>query len=131
MDPFVLIMAGGVLVLLVAVILLGLFYPGTGAEQLDWKPTRSIEVEMHNELDDMEQMLAATNERRRRRGAADLTEEGLRAEVAADLRERTQRHEAHRAEQEVEQVLVARNERRARAGLPPLTPDEDRAGLEG
>jgi uncharacterized protein YkwD len=130
-DPFVLIMAVGVVVLLVAVILLGLFYPGTGAEQLGWKPTRSMEVEVRNEVDDMEQMLAATNERRRRRGAAELTEEGLRAEVAADLRERLARRDAELAEQEVEQMLAAKNERRARKGLEPLTADEYRASLEG
>ena len=46
----------------------GVFYPGSGAEVLDWNPTRSPELEAQNEIDDLEQMREAAN-RRRRRGA--------------------------------------------------------------
>jgi hypothetical protein len=45
------------------------------ADILDWKPTRSPEVEAQNEIDDVQQMLDAQNEYRRKRGAAELTEE--------------------------------------------------------
>ena len=45
MDPFAAIMLGGVLLLLVALLLLGRFYPGSGARQLDWRPTRSPELD--------------------------------------------------------------------------------------
>ena len=64
---------------------------GSGAEQLDWKPTRSPQVEAQNEVDDIAQMLEAQNERRRRRGLPDRTEEEIAAEVRrdhADLDER-------------------------------------------
>jgi hypothetical protein len=64
-DPFVVIMAGLVGGLLIALILLGLFYPGSGADQVNWRPTRSVEVEVQNEIDDFDQMLAATNAKRR------------------------------------------------------------------
>ena len=37
-DPFAAIMLGGVALLLVALLLLGRFYPGSGAQQLDWRP---------------------------------------------------------------------------------------------
>ena len=50
-------------------------------ELIDWKPTRSPEVEAQNEIDDVRQMVEAQNEMRRRRGAADLDAERLRAEV--------------------------------------------------
>ena len=40
---------------------------------LEWKPTRSPEVEAENEIDDVEQMLAAQNELRRRRGVPERT----------------------------------------------------------
>jgi hypothetical protein len=87
-DPFTLIMLGIVGGLLVAFLLLGRFYPGSGAKQLDWRPTRSPEVELQNEIDDEEQMFEAINARRRARGEDELTEEAVRARVAEDLAER-------------------------------------------
>jgi hypothetical protein len=75
----------GILLFLVGVLLVvGHFYPGSSADLIDWKPTRSPEVEVQNEIDDVRQMLDAQNEMRRRRGAPELTEEGLREEVAAE-----------------------------------------------
>ena len=84
MDPFAAIMLGGVALLLVALLLLGRFYPGSGAQQLDWRPTRSPELEVQNEIDDMDQMREAVNRRRRARGEAELTEEALHERVAED-----------------------------------------------
>jgi hypothetical protein len=88
MDPFAAIMLGGVLALLVALVLIGWFYPGSGAAQLDWRPTRSVELEVENEIDDVDQMRDAINERRRRRGAQELTEEEVLARVEEDRAER-------------------------------------------
>jgi uncharacterized protein YkwD len=77
----------GVLALIVGVlVVVGHFYPGSSAELVDWKPTRSPEVEAQNEIDDLRQMLEAQNEMRRRRGAPELTEEELHAGVAEDER---------------------------------------------
>jgi hypothetical protein len=87
-DPFALIMIAIVGGLLAAFLLLGRFYPGSGAQQLDWRPTRSAEVELQNEIDDEEQMFEAINARRRARGEAELTEEDVRARVAEDVAER-------------------------------------------
>jgi hypothetical protein len=67
------------------------FYTGNNAELLDWKPTRSPELEVQNEVDDVQQMLEAQNEMRRRRGAAERNEQELRDEVAAEERERLRR----------------------------------------
>ncbi|MCW2988356.1 MAG: hypothetical protein JWM24_1294 [Solirubrobacterales bacterium] len=64
----------------------GHFYPGSSAELLDWKPTRSPEVEAQNEIDDIRQMMEAQNEMRRRRGAPEMTEADLQREVAEDER---------------------------------------------
>lgn len=73
-------------------VVVGHFYPGTSADLLDWKPTRSPDVEVQNELDDVRQMLEAQNEMRRRRGAPERTEAELQVSVAEDeqrkLRER-------------------------------------------
>ncbi len=68
------------------VLVVGHYYPGTGADLVDWKPTRSPEVEVQNEIDDVRQMLEAQNEMRRRRGAPELTEAELQEKVAEDER---------------------------------------------
>jgi hypothetical protein len=86
-DPFAAIMLGGIALLFIALLLLGRFYPGSGAQQLDWRPTRSPELEVQNEIDDVDQMREAVNRRRRARGEAELTEEDLRARVAEDQAE--------------------------------------------
>jgi hypothetical protein len=86
-DPFAAIMLGGVVLLLLALLLLGRFYPGSGAKQLDWRPTRSPELEVQNEIDDVDQMREAVNRRRRARGEPELTEDDLRARVAEDQAE--------------------------------------------
>ena len=64
----------------------GHFYPASDAELIDWFPTRSPEIEVQNEIDDVRQMLEAQNEMRRRRGAPELTEAELQAKVAEDER---------------------------------------------
>jgi hypothetical protein len=71
-----------VFTLLVAVLLLGALWLGlrskrSALEILDWKPTRSPEVEAANEVDDLEQMLAAQNELRRRHGKPERTLEDV------------------------------------------------------
>lgn len=129
LDPFAVIMTVIVGGLLVILILLGLFYPGSGAKQLDWKPTRSAEVEVQNEIDDLDQMLAAANERRRRRGDEELTEDRLHAEVRAHTREQVRRREDYMADLEIAQMLDRVNERRRERGQPEQTLDELRAEL--
>lgn len=86
MDPFALIMLAIVGGLVVVLLLLGRFAPGSGAKQLDWRPTRSVELETQNEVDDLDQMREAINARRRARGQAELTEDEVHERVAEDLR---------------------------------------------
>ena len=70
---------------------IGHFYQGSAADLVDWKPTRSPEVEAQNEIDDVQQMLDAQNEIRRRRGLPDVDEAALRAEVEEEEMERLRR----------------------------------------
>jgi hypothetical protein len=86
-----LFMTGLLVVLVLGVLALGVFAPGNGARQLDWRPTRSPALEAQNELDDLDQMVEAINARRRARGEHELTEGEVEARVAADLRERQER----------------------------------------
>jgi hypothetical protein len=80
-----------VLVIVGVLFLIEHFYTGNNAELLDWKPTRSPALEVQNEIDDVQQMLEAQNEMRRRRGAAERTEQELRAEVEAEELEKLRR----------------------------------------
>ncbi|MGH2984905.1 MAG: hypothetical protein ACRDK5_11765 [Solirubrobacterales bacterium] len=54
------------------------------ADLLDWKPTRSPEVEAQNEIDDVQQMIDAQNELRRKRGAKEITEEDVQRQARED-----------------------------------------------
>jgi hypothetical protein len=93
---FALFVVVGFAILIGLLLIVGRLYPGSGAEQLDWKPTRSYEDEVRLELEDVDQMLELQNERRRRKGRPELTEEGVRAEVEAEERERRARSERYR-----------------------------------
>jgi hypothetical protein len=130
-DPFAVIMIGIVGGMLVGLVLLGLFHPRSGAQTLDWKPTRSAEQEIQNEVDDLDQMLEAANGRRRRRGAPELTEEAIRADVGTDLAETIKRRDEHLAELEVVQMLKAKNARRRAKGLPEISVEEYRSKILG
>ena len=73
-----------ILFLVGVLVLVGHFYPGSGADLVDWKPTRSYEDEARLEEEDVQQMIAAQNEMRRRRGAPEMSEKDLREKVAED-----------------------------------------------
>jgi len=78
---FVFLTLGMVAAIVGAIVLTGYFYKGSSADLVDWKPTRSAEVEAQNELDDVRQMIEAQNEMRRRRGLPEVDEDALRTEV--------------------------------------------------
>ena len=91
MDEFAWLVTGSLIAGVLILLAIGKWYPGSGAEQVDWKPTRSIEQEIELELDDVEQMLEANNERRRASGRPELTEDGLRDELALEEERRLRR----------------------------------------
>jgi hypothetical protein len=88
---FMLISVGVIAFLVLCLVLVARAYPGSGADLVDWRPTRSPELEAQLELDDVQQMLDAQNEYRRRRGEAELTEEDAQRMAREDeaVRERT------------------------------------------
>ena len=88
---FVLLTLGMLAVIVGVLVLIGHFYQGSAADLVDWKPTRSPEVEVQNEIDDVRQMLDAQNEMRRRRGAPEVNEDTLRAEVEEEELEKLRR----------------------------------------
>ena len=86
MGEFAIFVLFGFVVMIGIFLALGKWYPGSGAEQVDWKLTRSPEVEAELELTDVDEMIEAQNRRRRATGRAEITEDDIRAQVAADER---------------------------------------------
>ena len=77
MDVFTVVFGGTLLFVVIMVLLLGVVSKRSARDYLDWKPTRSPEVEAQNDVDDIEQMIEAQNEMRRRRGAPETTVEEI------------------------------------------------------
>jgi hypothetical protein len=73
-----------VLLFLIMVALARAFERTRVADIIDWKPTRSPEVEAQNEVDDVRQMIEAQNEYRRKRGAPEITEEDVERQARED-----------------------------------------------
>jgi hypothetical protein len=77
-----------VLLFLIMVVLARAFERTSVADIIDWKPTRSPEVEAQNEVDDVRQMIEAQNALRRRRGAEEITEADVQRQAMEDQRMR-------------------------------------------
>jgi hypothetical protein len=90
---FILLTLGMIGFIVLLLVLLARAYPGSGADLVDWRPTRSPELEAQLEVEDVAQMIEAQNVYRRRRGAADLTEADAEQMAREDeaLRERFRR----------------------------------------
>jgi hypothetical protein len=73
-----------VLLFLIMAALTRAFQQNSVADIIDWKPTRSPEVEAQNEIDDVRQMIEAQNEYRRKRGAPEITEEDVERQARED-----------------------------------------------
>jgi hypothetical protein len=73
-----------VLLFLIMVALARAFEGHSVADLIDWKPTRSPQVEAQNELDDVQQMIDAQNALRRKRGAKEITEADVQRQARED-----------------------------------------------
>lgn len=98
MDEFGLFVFGAFVFIILVFLAIGKWYPGSGAEQVDWHPTRSPELEAQLEVDDIDEMVEAQNARRRATGRPEITEEGIRAEVEGEERWRREQSERYAGE---------------------------------
>ena len=122
MDPFAVVLLSALAALILAIVLLGKYYPGSGLEQLGMKSARQIvETRESLEAEDLEQMLRAHNARRRARGEPEVTVTDVENRVAMDMAEQQRRREAYLADRELDQLLEATNARRRARGLPERT----------
>jgi len=99
-DPFTVIFGGTLAFFVVFVLLLGLFSKRSAIDILDWKPTRSPETEAQNDIDDVQQMIDAQNQIRRRRGLPDRDEAEIEASVRRHREELTEQARRYRSEDE-------------------------------
>lgn len=93
---FELLAVGALVAVFLMLLAIGRWHPGTNAEVLDWKPTRSYEDEAGLELEEVDQMIEAQNERRRRSGRPELTEDEIRAQVHSEQTEQQHRSARYR-----------------------------------
>ena len=100
---FELAVVGGLLALFLVFYAIGKYSTSTPEEYLDWKPTRSIETEVELELQDVQQMIEAQNERRRRDGRPLIDEDAYRNQVEMATREQREDADAARRQREEEE----------------------------
>jgi hypothetical protein len=84
---FELVVIGGIVAAFLAFYAIGKYSSATPADFLDWKPTRSYEMEIELEQQDVEQMIEAQNERRRRDGRPLIDIEAYRNMVEMEGRD--------------------------------------------
>lgn len=127
MSTFSVIVLVGFLVVITFVVILGKANERAPLDQLGLRSPREItETREALDVEDLQQMLEAHNERRRRRGQPDVTVEQLERQVVDDRREQARRREELLADRELDQLLEATNARRRERGLPERTREEVR-----
>jgi hypothetical protein len=141
MDPFALVLFGGLVVFVVAVWLLGRLYPGSGLEALGLRSAREIiETREALEAEDLDEMVAARNARRRARGEVEVSSEEVELQVAHEAAEQERRRlryveqERRRRDQseddrDLDELLELTNARRRARGLPARTREDIEAEL--
>ncbi|MEO8969782.1 MAG: hypothetical protein ABI355_19225 [Solirubrobacteraceae bacterium] len=132
MDAFAIVLLGALAALVLWVWLLGRYFPGSGLEQLGMRSAREITEDREAlEAEDLSQMLAAHNERRRRRGKPDMSLNDIEMRVASDVRELRSRRESYMADRELDELLEATNARRRARGEPERTREQARREFGG
>lgn len=125
MDAFAIVLLGALAALVLWVWLLGKYFPGSGLEQLGLRSAHQIVEDREAlEAEDLSQMLAAHNERRRRRGKPEVTVADLEMQVMSDFQDQQRRRESYMADRELDELLEATNARRRARGLPERTREE-------
>ena len=120
-------MAGLLVGLVLVLILIGRKAPGSGLEQQGWKSARDVmERREALEAEDVAQMVAARNARRRARGQREETLQEVEMRVMGDVGEQHRRRAAYLAEGDLDELLGATNARRRSKGLPERTREDVR-----
>lgn len=132
MDPFALVLFGGLVAFVLVVWLLGRLYPGSGLEQIGLRSAREIsETREALEAEDLSQMVAARNARRRARGEAEVSADEIELQVAREIGEQERRRRTYVEDRDLDELLELTNARRRARGLPERTREQVQAELGG
>jgi hypothetical protein len=132
MDPLAIALLGGLAALIFWIWVLSRANPGAGIEQLGLRSARQITEDREAlEAEDLSQMLAAHNERRRRRGKPEVTVSDLELQVVNDFHDQRRRSNEYLADRELDQLLEVTNARRRARGLPERGRDDARREFGG
>ena len=124
-DSFVLVLLGGVVALGLWMWLLARHYPGNGLDQVGLKSAREItERREALEAEDLDQMIAAHNARRRAKGEPEVTAAEYELRVTTDLHDQHRRREQYLADRELDELLEVTNAHRRKRGLPERTREQ-------
>ncbi len=89
------VVVGGLAAVVAVLWLLGKYYPGSGLEQVGLRSAREVaERREALEAEDLDQMVAAHNARRRARGEPEVTTDEVEARVLRERSEQRRRREA-------------------------------------
>ncbi len=131
-DAFAIVLLGGLAALVLWIWLLGKYFPGSGLEQLGLRSAREISEQREElEAEDLNQMLAAHNARRRARGEREMSVQDLELRVIEDTNEQRRRRDEYLADRELDELLEVTNSRRRARGLPERSRDEVRREFGG
>jgi hypothetical protein len=126
-NAFAALVLGGILLVVLFVFLLGRATEGSSLDQFGLRSPREItETKEALEAEDLHQMLAAANARRRARGEPERTVEEVEMQVMRDRNEQMKRREDLLADRELDQLLEATNARRRTRGLPDRSREDVR-----
>jgi hypothetical protein len=126
--------------LILLIILVGKLAPGSGLQELGLKNSREI-LERREALDaeDVHQMIAARNARRRARGESEVTLEQMELQVFNEMGQERRRREQYLAERsaqdkadaDLDGLLEITNARRRARGLPERSREQARREFSG
>jgi hypothetical protein len=127
-DSFALVLLGGLAALGLWMWLLARHYPGSGLEQVGLKSAREImETREALEAEDLDQMIAAHNARRRANGKPEVTAAEFELRVLHDIHEQRRDGERYLADRELDELLEVTNAHRRKRGLGERTRAQARA----
>lgn len=123
---------GGLVAVVAALWVVGKNSSGSGLEPFGIRSAREIaETREELEAEDLEQMLAAHNARRRARAEPEVTAEELELSVLTELHDQRRRHAEQLADRDLDELLELTNARRRLRGLPERTREQAREELGG
>ena len=133
MDPFAIVIIAVIVIVVLWVLALGRYAPGSSLESIGLRTGPEIvERRAALEAEDLAEMLAARNARRRARGEPEVNADDYEMQVMADINAQRIKDQAAaearrnegEADRELDDLLELTNARRRARGLPERTRED-------